>query len=448
MELIHPIARLCQWRMSAVLASLSMAMVAATPCWGSTNRVAAALAKYPTVEQIARKWDKVSAEDIQRAAEAGDALAQFELGTRQMETAEAQFEVASQWMRRVINSGESVYAQAEGTWGKSPEEDIRKAAYAGDEGAMYMLGKLENQHSSTTRMGAVKWFEQAASNHLAVAQFSLGGFCYKFRGSSGGFTNALRWFHQAADQGHEGAQHMTALMLLAGQGQEPDLVKGLQWLRRAADQGCAKARCELADEYACGNGEPRDASENPVALLLLAGEAGRPEAWLALGERSRTGLGMPQDYFVAVGYYGRAVEGVATYPRTEASEHYQICCPTSPSDLVLARTGDIFSMVSRDDKIVPQHAVDDPVLAEILLLRIKALARNNVAAQMRLGQMRLKGNKLPRDLAWAYFFFRCAAKQGNLDAARECEKLRPQLSEKELQKTRQRFETIGMEDSP
>jgi TPR repeat protein len=82
--------------------------------------------------------------------------------------------------------------------------------------------------------------------------------------------------------------------------------QAVEWLRKAADQGCARAQFELAQQYACGNGEPRSTAETPVALFTRSAKAGWMDARLALGERYRVGLGVEANRAHAFFWYNLA----------------------------------------------------------------------------------------------------------------------------------------------
>ena len=69
---------------------------------------------------------------------------------------------------------------------------------------------------------------------------------------------ARQWYEQAAAQGHAGAQYNLGVLYGAGQGVSWDYVKSRQLLMQAAAQGNAKAQYALGVLYEKGYGVPQD----------------------------------------------------------------------------------------------------------------------------------------------------------------------------------------------
>lgn len=105
----------------------------------------------------------------------------------------------------------------------------------------------------------------------------------------------MKWLRRAADAGLEGAEHRLAYVLMEGRLVPADLGEAIEWLRKAAEQGCLRAQFDLAQQYACGNGDPRSPDERPAALLFKAAKGGWADAQFALGEHYRLGLGVMKD---------------------------------------------------------------------------------------------------------------------------------------------------------
>jgi len=96
---------------------------------------------------------------------------------------------------------------------------------------------------------ALQWFERAARQGLAEAQFHLGNM-YAY-----GLANlppdadpqrlAAQWFFEAARQGHADAQYSLGILFLTGSGVNQDAEEARKWIARAAAQGHADARAYL-----------------------------------------------------------------------------------------------------------------------------------------------------------------------------------------------------------
>jgi TPR repeat protein len=69
---------------------------------------------------------------------------------------------------------------------------------------------------------------------------------------------ALAWFNKAAEQGHAPAQFNLGVMYQHGQGVPQDNQQAVAWYRKAAEQGNAEAQHNLGVMYANGQGISRD----------------------------------------------------------------------------------------------------------------------------------------------------------------------------------------------
>jgi len=75
----------------------------------------------------------------------------------------------------------------------------------------------------------------------AEAQFSL-GFCFASQGSEPDYSQAAHWYQKAADQSHALAQFNLGVMYDRGQGIPRDEVRSMLWLGKAAQLGDAGAQ--------------------------------------------------------------------------------------------------------------------------------------------------------------------------------------------------------------
>jgi len=93
----------------------------------------------------------------------------------------------------------------------SPAADIetmRKAAEAGDADAQYDLGLMYHDGEGVPEdyVEAVKWFRKAAEQGHAAAQFYLGIAYHGGVGVPKDDAEAVKWLRKAAEQGHARAQ--------------------------------------------------------------------------------------------------------------------------------------------------------------------------------------------------------------------------------------------------
>jgi len=89
-------------------------------------------------------------------------------------------------------------------------EQYRKAAEKGDAEAQYELGRcyLLSKGVDQNFPEAVKWFRKAAEQGNVRAQYGLGACYFRGKGVPKDKTEAEKWFHKAAAQGHEKAKRI------------------------------------------------------------------------------------------------------------------------------------------------------------------------------------------------------------------------------------------------
>ena len=145
-------------------------------------------------------------------------------------------------------------------WIGAPIEEIRKAAEAGDATAQYELGRKYDRGFGVPEDDeqAVKWYRIAADQGHVGAQLSLG---FKYALGEGVWEDdreAVKWFQKAAEQGDADAQAMLGLMYYSGDGVPEDYREAAKWYRKAAEQGHARAQGQLGFMYGRGDGVEKD----------------------------------------------------------------------------------------------------------------------------------------------------------------------------------------------
>ncbi len=103
----------------------------------------------------------------------------------------------------------------------------RRAAEQGDANAQYNLGcrYRDGKDIQQDFIEAVKWLSQSARQGHAGAQFAL-AVCYQDgKGVSEDDTEAAKWYRQAADQGHADAQHSLGNCYFKGWGVPQTMLK-------------------------------------------------------------------------------------------------------------------------------------------------------------------------------------------------------------------------------
>lgn len=290
---------------------------AVLPVWGNwltAQPVAAARTTPPSIalmsfEEVESKWGKLPLAQLLKAAEDGEPAAQFYLATREFQQADAGRGESFQWaLKAAGDKAESPKPEAvQAKWGKASLAEVRQAATAGDHDAQQLLSMRINEQALADERQGMEWLKRASQSPLLLAQNELAWACLKgIRSAPRDPIQARRLFQAAAQAGFESSQHRLADMLIEGDGIAYDLAEGIEWLHQAAAQGCPKAQYELAQQYSCGNGDPRNAGESPVALFTKAARAGLPAAQQALAGRYQIGLGVSRDRVQALFWYSLA----------------------------------------------------------------------------------------------------------------------------------------------
>ncbi|MFZ7275211.1 tetratricopeptide repeat protein [Avibacterium avium] len=105
---------------------------------------------------------------------------------------------------------------------------------------------------------AFKWYQKAAEQGLAKAQFNLGHMYYNGQGVKQDYFQAFKWTQKAAEQGDAKAQYSLGYLYDKGRGVKQDDFQAVKWYQKAAEQGYADAQTNLGVRYALGKGVKLD----------------------------------------------------------------------------------------------------------------------------------------------------------------------------------------------
>ena len=134
---------------------------------------------------------------------------------------------------------EAERAREEEEWVREFDKTL-KAAERGDAGAQYDLGYryyFGKEFVSQDYAEALKWFRKAAEQDYGKAQFSLGFLHEHGHGVSESDAEAFKWYRKAAEQGYADAQYNLGNMYDKGRGVPEDKAEALKWWSKAAEQG-------------------------------------------------------------------------------------------------------------------------------------------------------------------------------------------------------------------
>jgi TPR repeat protein len=206
-------------------------------------------------------------------------------------------------------------------------EDLRKAAEAGNAEAQFTLGVAymngERGLAKDERQ-AVVWVRKAAQQGHAKAQHAAGAAAFNGWGGALDQKEAERWWQAAAQQGY--APSTVALAGLYERGVPQRMADAIRLLEQAAAAGYSQAQVNLGNHYFTGNGvekNPRMAEE----LWLKAAAQNSGRAMFNLGTLyegnalGRTDLARAESWFAKAAAAGeRGAEERAAALRQMRSE--------------------------------------------------------------------------------------------------------------------------------
>ncbi|WP_397579386.1 tetratricopeptide repeat protein [Sphingorhabdus sp.] len=188
---------------------------------------------------------------LTRMANAGDPLAQFNLGALYLsgEGVDKDEVQAYKWYNLSAASGNEN--------AKWPRDNISNRAYKRKDvavltgiaeaggllaqtylGFMYILGEGVPKDDAA----AVSWSRKAAEQGVAQAQNNLGTMYYNGAGVTQDYTIAVSWYRKAADQGDAFTQNNLGLMYQNGEGVAQDYVQAYKWYNLSAASGNENAK--------------------------------------------------------------------------------------------------------------------------------------------------------------------------------------------------------------
>gem|GEM_PF-536996 len=121
-------------------------------------------------------------------------------------------------------------------------------------GILYAYGNGTAQSYAKARF----WYEKAAEQGDADAQFHMGYLYDRGSGVDQDYVKARFWYEKAAEQGHAPAQYMTGNLYEEGAGVDQDYAKARFWYEKGAEQGNSSAQAALGHLYYDGKGVAKD----------------------------------------------------------------------------------------------------------------------------------------------------------------------------------------------
>lgn len=192
--------------------------------------------------------------------------------------------------------------KASDKWYKKAVETYRKAADQGDAEAQFGLAGCYCNGSGVKQSWseAVKWYRLAIEQGHYYAKMQL-GYCYFFGlGVKQDQAQAEKLFHEVD---YADACNRVGFAYAYGKDTRKDLAKALEWYRKAADLGNAEGQYQVGCMYEYGEGVSQNAVE-AEKWFLKASEKEYSPACFALGLLYHSGAdGVAKDYAKAMQWF-------------------------------------------------------------------------------------------------------------------------------------------------
>ncbi len=206
-------------------------------------------ALYEKVVHFQEVLNRAQQGDAAARLEAGQGLVQGEVLAQNYEEALRFFTLAWQESQSPQAAYElaRLYQQGFGTE-KDENKAIAlygAAAQAGNADAQYTLGTLAYGAKEPNYTDAFAWFSNAAANRHPQAQYMTGFMLMQGQGTNPSVPLAIKFFRDAAEQNHVSAQYVLGQIYWKGLGVPADKKAGEEWLKRAAQGGNAAAQALL-----------------------------------------------------------------------------------------------------------------------------------------------------------------------------------------------------------
>ena len=157
---------------------------------------------------------------------------------------------------------------------------LREAAETGNPLALFEIGTryTEGRGIAASPEEAAVWYEMAAELGLAIAQYKVGSLYEKGIGVERDVSVAESWYRLAADQGNASAMHNLGVLLAMGATGAPNNEEAARWFSKAAELGVTDSQFNMGILSAKGIGMRQDLEEGYKWFAIVAeggdGDAG------------------------------------------------------------------------------------------------------------------------------------------------------------------------------
>ena len=221
--------------------------------------------------------------EYERAAQTGDAEAEFQLGRAYLrgQGVDKDPEKALDWMKKAASHGHADGLGAMGYFYAMgvvvPKDDaaaaewFRKGAEKGSAKAQlnFGLALAKGKGVEANPSEGLKWIDKAVEQELPEAIYAAGETYYWGQfGRAVDYGMALPMFERAALKGNIDAQNNLGVMFQQGLGTARDINKAIIWFRKAAERGSAKGQSNLGHAIGVETKDPEKRREALKWLIL------------------------------------------------------------------------------------------------------------------------------------------------------------------------------------
>jgi len=227
----------------------------------------------------------------------------------------------------------------------------------------------------------------------------------------------LPWHTRLADRGVASSQYKLGVIYTTGRGVEVNHATAVDWFTKAAAQGHADAQYELGLMYLLGFGVVKNHATAVGWFTKAAEQAGErnANAQFHLGIMYMKGSGVQMNEATALDWFVKAAE----QGHAEAKKHAGLMIPACTK---AAEQGDVKAQLKLGDMYLKGSVVEEG-RATAREWFTKAAEQGSTTAQYNLGLMYEKGHGVEQNNAMAAKWFTHAALQGHAHAQRALGKL-------------------------
>ena len=317
----------------------------------------------------------------------------------------------------------------------APKEAFQRARESAEQGnarGQNLLGVCYHRGAGVARdlAAAVKWYRLAAAQQEPAAASTLGIMLESGNGVARDFDEAAQWYQVAAEAGNAFAQYRLGLFYRDGTGVEADLEKAATWLRLSVAQtNDRESRDVLAAVERQLAKQPAESEFRRGLELSRQAEKGA-DTWKEAREHLRKASDAGHAYATAI-LAGLTRRGNGAPPDDTAAEALIAKVEKTTDPILLHMMAMSYVL---DEKIPAAY------LARAMGFCRRAALQGYPLSQNTLGFQIMSGAEGEPDLVEACKWLTLSANQGNADATANLTRLRPKLTDAQLEEGQRRAE--------